>query len=151
MSQPYTYDPSSLRQVFERHFTFLAGFLRNAHRYAGRLALLDPETGRRWTYAELAADSGRLAAGLAERGVSRGDVVVFQLFNSPEFALLYLAAQRLGAIAAPVNFRFAPGEIAHVLDDSLPCAYIYDETLAPLAAEALGLSKHLPALLAAAP
>ncbi len=39
---------------------------------------------------------GRLAAGLAEHGVAAGDVVVFQLFNGPEFALLWLAAQRLG-------------------------------------------------------
>jgi hypothetical protein len=28
----YTYDPSAFRDVFEHHFTFLAGFRRNTHR-----------------------------------------------------------------------------------------------------------------------
>jgi acyl-CoA synthetase (AMP-forming)/AMP-acid ligase II len=151
VSHRYRYDPAPFREVFERHFTFIAGFLRNAHRYAGRPALDDPASGRRWTYAELAADVGRLAAGLAGRGVRRGDVVAFQLFNSPEFALVYLAAQWLGAIAAPVNFRFAPGEMAYVLDDSLPRAYVYDQALAGAAAEALRLAGHRPALLAVVP
>jgi acyl-CoA synthetase (AMP-forming)/AMP-acid ligase II len=108
MSDPYVYDPSALREVFDRHFTFIAGFRRNVHRYATRLALLDLATGKTWTYQELGADVDRLAAGLAARGVSPGDVITFQLYNSPEFALLYLAAQRLRAIAAPVNFRFSP-------------------------------------------
>ena len=54
----------------------------------------------------------RVAAGLAAHGVGPGDVVVFQLFNSPEWALLYLAAQHLGAIGSPINFRFSAGETA---------------------------------------
>jgi acyl-CoA synthetase (AMP-forming)/AMP-acid ligase II len=151
VSEPYSYDPSGLRDVFEQHFTFLAGFRRNVDRYSQRLALHEPASGRSWTYAELGADVDRVAAGLAARGVRPGDVVVFQLFNCAEFALAYLAAQRLRAIAAPVNFRFSSGETAHVLDDSLPAAYLYDETIAPMAAEALSLSVHRPALLISVP
>ena len=60
----YRYDASAFREVFERRFTYLAGVHRNSHRYARRHALHDPATDRRWTYAELWADSGRLAAGL---------------------------------------------------------------------------------------
>src|SRR5579875_556139 len=65
----YRYDPTAFRQVFEHHFTFLDGFLRNVHRYAGRLALADPATGRSWTYARLGAEVDALAAGLAARGL----------------------------------------------------------------------------------
>jgi acyl-CoA synthetase (AMP-forming)/AMP-acid ligase II len=151
VSQPYVYDPSALRAVFDRHFTFIAGFRRNVHRYAGRLALLDPANARQWTYQELGADVDKLAAGLAGHGVRPGDVVTFQLYNSAEFALVYLAAQRLRAIAAPVNFRFSAGETAHVLDDSLPRAHVYDETLAPMTAEALRLAGHTPSLLVTVP
>ena len=57
-------------------------------------------------------------------------MVVFALFNGAEFVLVWLAAQRLGAIAAPINFRLSPGEVAHVLDDSRPAAFVYDEALA---------------------
>ena len=138
------YDPAAFRDVFEHHFTYLAGFWRNVHRYATRPALHDPETGRRWTYAELGRDVERVAAGLAAAGVGRDDVVVFQLFNSPEWALLYLAAQHLGAIGSPINFRFSPGETAYVLDDSRPAVYVYDSTLGGVAAQALELAKHQP-------
>ncbi|MGH3279012.1 MAG: class I adenylate-forming enzyme family protein [Trebonia sp.] len=147
MSRSYVYDPSALRDVFDRHFTVSAGFWRNVHRYAERLAMLDPATGRSWTYAELGDDVNRLAAGLAARGVRPRDVITFQLFNSPEFALLYLAAQRLRAIAAPVNFRFSPGETAYVLDDSLPSVHVFDASLAGATAEALGIAAHRPGLL----
>jgi acyl-CoA synthetase (AMP-forming)/AMP-acid ligase II len=151
VAPPYTYDPSAFRSVFEEHFTFIDGFRRNAHRYASRPALHDPAGHRRWTYGELAADVDALAAGLADRGVGPGAVVTFQLFNGPEFALCYLAAQRLGAVASPINFRFAAGETAHVLDDSRPTAYVYDGTLAAAATEALGRCEARPALVVEVP
>jgi acyl-CoA synthetase (AMP-forming)/AMP-acid ligase II len=143
---PYRYDPSAFREVFERRFTYLAGVERNSHRFASGSALSDPASGRSWTYAELWADSGRVASGLAAAGVGAGDAVVFQLFNCPEFVLLWLAAQRLGAIAAPINFRLSPGETAYVLDDSRPHAFVYDGTLESTAQDALARASHAPEL-----
>ena len=142
----YRYDAGAFRAVFEQHFTYLAGVARNAHRYAERTALHDPADGRRWSYAELWADAGRVATGLAQRGVAPGDVVVFSLFNSPEFVLAWLGAQRLGAIASPINFRLSPGEVAHVLDDSRPAAFLYDATLGATAEQALTIAGHRPGL-----
>jgi acyl-CoA synthetase (AMP-forming)/AMP-acid ligase II len=144
----YRYDASAFREVFERRFTYLAGVYRNSHRYAHRHALHDPATDRRWTYAELWNDSGRLAAGLKAQGLDTGDVVVFDLFNCAEFVLVWLAAQRLGAIAAPINFRLSSGEVAHVLDDSRPAAFIYDAALTQTAADALARAAHTPQLTA---
>jgi acyl-CoA synthetase (AMP-forming)/AMP-acid ligase II len=146
---PYRYDASSFRAVFERQFTYLAGVQRNSHRFAGRAALHDPATGRRWTYAELWADAGRLADALQGNGVRPGDAVVFCLFNGPEFVLTWLAAMRLGAIASPINFRLSAGEIAYVLDDSQPTAFVYDQTLATTAADAVTRAEHQPPLLVA--
>ncbi|MFZ0043889.1 MAG: AMP-binding protein [Solirubrobacteraceae bacterium] len=145
----YRYDSSAFRAVFEQRFGYLAGVQRNSHRFARRAALHDTTTGRRWTYAELWSDTARLAAGLAEAGVRAGDAVVFSLFNCGEFVLLWLAAQRLGAIAAPINFRLSAGEIAHVLDDSRPSAFVYDEALLRTAGDALAMAEHQPRLLAA--
>ena len=144
----YRYDASAFREVFERRFTYLAGVHRNSHRYAHRHALHDPATDRRWTYAELWNDSGRLAAGLKAQGVDAGDVVVFDLFNCAEFVLVWLAAQRLGAVAAPINFRLSSGEVAHVLDDSRPAAFVYDAALSQTAADALARATHTPRLTA---
>jgi acyl-coenzyme A synthetase/AMP-(fatty) acid ligase len=151
VTAPYVYDPTALRDVFERNFTLIAGFRRNVHRYARRLAMLDPVTSRAWTYRELGADVDRLAAGLAGLGAGPGEVVTFQLFNSPGFALVYLAAQRVGAIAAPLNFRFSPGETAYVLDDSLPRVHVVDESLLPMTSEALALARHIPGTVVTVP
>jgi acyl-CoA synthetase (AMP-forming)/AMP-acid ligase II len=143
-SLPYRYDPTAFREVFEHHFTYLAGVQRNSHRYAERWALHDPGTGRRWSYRELWNDVERLAGGLAAAGIGVGDVVVMQLLNGPEFALTWLAAQRVGAISAPVNFRLSAGETAYVLDDSRPQAFVYDAALTGLAREALALAGYRP-------
>jgi acyl-CoA synthetase (AMP-forming)/AMP-acid ligase II len=134
------YDPAAFRAVFERHFTHLAGVHRNGHRYPRRPALHDPGSGRRWTYAELWEQTGRLAAAFADAGVGPGDVVVFSLFNGPEFVFCWLAAIRLGAIAAPINFRLSPGEVAHVLDDSRPAVLVYDDSLRQVAEQAIARS-----------
>jgi acyl-coenzyme A synthetase/AMP-(fatty) acid ligase len=140
----YTYDPEQFKRVFEDKFGYLAGVKRNSRRFASRRALHDPAGGRSWTYAQLWEDTGRLAAGLKQLGVEAEDVIVFDLFNGPEFALVWIAAQRLGAIAAPINFRLAAGEVAHVIDDSLPKALILDVSLGAIGAEALWISEHRP-------
>jgi acyl-CoA synthetase (AMP-forming)/AMP-acid ligase II len=140
----YEYDPAPFRGVFERDFGYLAGVARNAGRFADRPALAEAESGRSWTYAALWRDVERLAGELAARGVRPGQTVVFQLFNGPEFALTWLAAMRLGAVATPINFRLSAGETAHVLDDSLPAAFIFDAELAAGAREALELASHSP-------
>ncbi|MCL2419265.1 MAG: AMP-binding protein [Conexibacteraceae bacterium] len=142
----YTYSPEQFRQVFEHRFGYLAGVRRNSLRFASRPALHDPVSGRRWTYAQLWEDSGRLAAGLRAHGVGAEDVIVFDLLNGPEFALTWLAAQRLGAVATPINFRLAAGEVAHVLDDSRPKAFIFDASLTTVIGEALARATPSPAL-----
>lgn len=145
----YRYDPEHFKQVFEHQFGYLAGVRRNSRRFAARPALHDPVSGRRWSYAELWEDTGRLAAGLYAHDVRTEDVIVFDLLNGPEFALVWIAAQRLGAIATPINFRLAPGEVAHVLDDSRPKVFIFDAGLDSVATEALALAAHSPALVIA--
>ncbi len=140
----YEYDPTPFRGVFERDFGYLAGVARNATRFADRPALGEGEGERTWTYAEFWRDVERLAGELAARGVRPGQTVVFQLFNGPEFALTWLAAMRLGAVATPINFRLSAGETAHVIDDSVPVAFIFDAELAPQAREALELASHSP-------
>jgi acyl-CoA synthetase (AMP-forming)/AMP-acid ligase II len=145
----YEYDPTPYRDVFERDFGYLAGVARNASRFAARPALAEAEGARTWTYAELWRDVERLAGEFAARGVRPGEAVVFQLFNGPEFALCWLAALRLGAIATPINFRLSAGETAHVIDDSLPAAFIFDAELGTAAREALGIAAHAPGWTAA--
>ncbi|TAM58547.1 long-chain fatty acid--CoA ligase [bacterium] len=139
-----TYDQAAFRTQFERGFTYLGGFLRNVHRYRTHTALTDPLQGRSWTYEELNGECNRLANALAADGVHAGDVVMYQLMNRPEFAFLYLATQKLGAISCPINFRLAGGETAYAIDESQPVVFFYDTAFAETAAGALAAAKHQP-------
>ncbi|MDA8208462.1 MAG: AMP-binding protein [Actinomycetota bacterium] len=141
------YDASAYRRFFEHEFSYIGGFSRNTHRYANRPALIDPADGSVTTYAELGRRVAGLAAGLAGRGVGKGDIVSYQLFNSVPFAELYLATQAFGAVGSPINYRLAPGETAFILDDCTPAAFIYDAALEEATAKALSLARHRPGLL----
>lgn len=142
-TQP-VYDAAAYRDYFDHHFTYINGFRRNLGRYGTRVAMLDPATGRRWTYAELGRAADRVAAGLARLGVGRGDVVAYQLFNGPEFALLYLATQIAGAVGAPLNFRLASGETAFLLDAYRPKVFIHDTELDAMVGDAFTRCAHRP-------
>jgi len=144
-----SYDPRAYREFFENDFTYLNGFRRNTRRYANRVALSDPATGRQWTYAELGERIDHIATGLADLGVRAGDVVAYQLFNSAEFAELYLATQAAGAVGSPINFRLAAGETAFILDKCAPVVFVYDTELTGMVQEALRLTAHTPRVIVA--
>jgi acyl-CoA synthetase (AMP-forming)/AMP-acid ligase II len=138
------YDPTRFKGVFEGSYTYANGFARNVHRFANRPALRDPATDRSWTYAELGADVDRVAGWLLRHGAARGSVVMGELFNGPEFAMLYLACHRIGAVFSPTNFRLAPAEVAYIVDDARPVVLVHDSARTVEIAEALGLAEHVP-------
>jgi fatty-acyl-CoA synthase len=93
--------------------------------------------GERLTYAEMEARSAALAGGLQARGVERGDVVALLSHNCPELLEAIFAANRLGAIAMPVNWRLAAPEVRYLLEHSQAKAIVCDDAMAGLADEAL--------------
>ncbi|MCW2520788.1 MAG: acyl-CoA synthetase (AMP-forming)/AMP-acid ligase, partial [Mycobacterium sp.] len=74
--------------------------------------------GRTWTWSQWNDRVRRLAGGLAERGVTRGDVVAFLDKNHPACLEMTFAASSLGAANAIINFRLAADEMDYVLNDS---------------------------------
>jgi acyl-CoA synthetase (AMP-forming)/AMP-acid ligase II len=138
------YDPTRFREVFQTSYTYANGFARNTHRFADRPALREPDSGRTWTYAELGADVDRVAGWLFRHGVGRGSVVMVELFNSPEFAILYLACHRIGAVFSPTNFRLAPDEVGFIIEDSAPVVLVYDAARADDIRAALASAPHAP-------
>ena len=140
----YSYDAAGFRNVFERSFTWINGFMRSVRRFSEKTAMIDPMAERTWSYAALNRDVNRLANALQARGVGPGDVVLYQLYNSPQFVLCYIAPQKLGAINSPANFNLAAGETARLIDRDRPKAYIYDCDVCAMAQKALQLCTHRP-------
>jgi len=67
---------------------------------------------RSWTYADLAAMTGAVASAMT--GLD-GERVAFMLPNCPEAVVTYLACFRSGAVATPLNMRFAAPEVERAL------------------------------------
>jgi fatty-acyl-CoA synthase len=85
------------------------------------------------TYGQMARQSAALAAGLHERGVGPGDVVGLLSYNCAEVLETIFAANYLGAIAMPINWRLAAPELRYVLEHSGARALVSDGVLIELA------------------
>src|SRR3954463_12489297 len=88
------------------------------------------------TYGQMAERVAALAGGLAERGIGRGDVVALLSYNCTEFLETVFAANHLGAIAMPINWRLAAPEVRFILEHSEARALVCDGDLIELADDA---------------
>ncbi len=86
-------------------------------RFPQRSAILDPR-GETFTYEELNARVDRLARGLLDTGVAKGDKVGLWMPNVPEWVVAYFAIARIGAVVVPMNTRYKTHEVEYILDDS---------------------------------
>lgn len=71
-----------------------------------------------WTYAQFAAETLAVAAGLARQGVRLGDFVAIHMDNCPQFLVAWVACSRIGAVAVTTNTRSTADELAFLLDHS---------------------------------
>lgn len=132
------------KKSFEAEYTWLNGFMRNVHRFGNRQALFDPYTNNSWSYTELNNAANKFANAILNKGIKKGQVVMFQLQNCPEFVFSYLACHKTGTVASPINFRLSSGELAQTIDDSTPEVFIYEASNTKTVTEALATSKHKP-------
>ena len=73
-----------------------------------------------------------VAGELARRGVAKGDVVCLLLPSSIDYAVLYAALLRLGAITSGINPRMGADEVASILSRAAPSLVVVDREAAAL-------------------
>ena len=99
--------------------TTIGGALDHAvEAWGSREALVSVEQGLRFTYASLAAAVDDLAAGLAVKGVGKGDRVGIWSPNCAEWVLTQYATARLGAVLVTINPAYRTHELAYVLEQA---------------------------------
>ncbi|YCK32816.1 AMP-binding protein [Actinomadura sp. ATCC 39365] len=91
---------------------------RAAARYAGREALVEMASGRRWTYAEFDAAVNEVALGLLARGIAKGDRVGIWAPNCAEWVLTQYATAKIGAILVNINPAYRAHELDYVVRQS---------------------------------
>ena len=91
---------------------------RQAERFAERDALVNVETGERYTYGEFRDEVERVARGLMALGIQRGHHVGIWATNYSEWVLTQFATAKIGAVMVNVNPAYRTHELAYVLEQS---------------------------------
>ncbi|PYS90972.1 MAG: 4-coumarate--CoA ligase family protein [Acidobacteria bacterium] len=92
--------------------------LARAQALGAKPALVDGVSGRAISYAELAEQVRRIAAGLAARGLSKGDVFAILSPNALEYALAFHGVALAGGVVTTINPHATTEEVAHQLKDA---------------------------------
>jgi acyl-CoA synthetase (AMP-forming)/AMP-acid ligase II len=109
-----------------------------AEAYPDEVAYRNLGDGASVTFARWERESNRLARGLGDRGVGRGDLVAIYLESERilEWIVAYSAVHKLGATAVPMNNRLSAPEAQAILEHAEVTAAVvgraYGEIVAPL-------------------
>ncbi len=105
---------------------FVSTWLANCSRYAPD-SLAFKYGDREIAWREMDRRTNRLANGLWELGIRKGDRVILMFHNCIEFVETTYAIQKIGAIPVPINYRFVPREIIYQTTNSESVAYIFED------------------------
>ena len=96
---------------------------RQAAENAERTYVTD-DMGHSYTYAGVEKEANKLAAYLHAQGIGNGDVVTFQMPKWAEFAIVYVACLKLGAVMHPVDIKFNDEDLVYAVTKVQSAAYI---------------------------
>jgi non-ribosomal peptide synthetase component E (peptide arylation enzyme) len=121
-------------ELIERHTrsghwgteTFYHILSQRAEGDPNREAIIDPR--QRATYGELRARVDRMAVAFQHLGIGPGDVVTIQLPNWIEFAYVFFALERVGAVANQIGPDFRSREVEYILRFSESRAFVCPAT-----------------------
>jgi fatty-acyl-CoA synthase len=99
----------------------------HAKKYGNKLACIDLEIGRRWSYKELDREVNSAAGWLTDQlGPASGARVATLARNCVSLLVLHFACVRAGAIYTPFNWRLTVKELQALIDDAQPALLIHD-------------------------
>jgi acyl-CoA synthetase (AMP-forming)/AMP-acid ligase II len=106
------------------------------------------QDGRKVSFAEIDAESSRVAQRFLAEGIRRQERVAYLSKNSEHFFTFVFGAAKAGAALAPINFRLAAPEIGHIVGDSGARWLCVGPDFAEIAEKAVAGLEHKPKLIA---
>jgi acyl-CoA synthetase (AMP-forming)/AMP-acid ligase II len=108
--------------------------LKNAAiRYRDKEALYCVPTGRRFSFLELNERANRLANGLTDLGLKKGDMVAFLIMNRAEIVDTFFAIGKTGLVGLPLNYRLIGKEIVKMMALTDAKVLIFEDAFAKVA------------------
>ena len=99
-------------------------------------ALVDVETGKRYTYRAFNRRANRVANFLQkETGFQKGNRLCMLAYNSLEYWEVFFGCQKCGGIFSPLNWRLVARELSELINDLSPSVIFYDSELSTIAVE----------------
>jgi fatty-acyl-CoA synthase len=100
------------------HFTVPAMFGHSVRLYADRTAVVSSDV--ELTYRQLDERTNRLAHGLGQAGLGRGDRIAVLATTRPEYIEVYFAAAKVGATVVGLNIRQSTDELMYCIELTRP-------------------------------
>ncbi|MCM3568075.1 class I adenylate-forming enzyme family protein [Neobacillus mesonae] len=91
-------------------------FLKQTEKYKDKAYIVSDE--QYWTYGETRKLSIKLAAGLIDLGVKKGDHIALIFPNYPEFIFSKLGSAISGCVTVPLNYRLKKEELSYLIRQS---------------------------------
>jgi len=113
------------------------------HRNRGIYTLNADMTEHRYTWADCAARTRKLANALITAGVKTGDRVATIAWNNYRHIEIYYAVSSIGAIVHTINPRLKPQQIAWMVNHAEDTMLMFDTTFGPIID---GVSKMCPSI-----
>jgi acyl-CoA synthetase (AMP-forming)/AMP-acid ligase II len=119
------------RIPLDRHSSVVSVLREAAQRNGDVEAYVEPRQPdglprRAMTFGQWDRAADGVAGYLARSGVEKGDVVALRLSSSIDYAIIYAALLRLGAITSGINPRMGGGEVASIVERSCPVLMVVD-------------------------
>ena len=91
---------------------------RDATSFGRKIAIINGETGREYSFAEIEEATCKVSSALNRSGLQKGDVLTLVAPNCPEYPVLFLATLASGGIVSMCNPGFTDEELAYQIKNS---------------------------------
>lgn len=114
------------------------------NRHPNEIAII--EKSKKYTYKEFDQLTDKLAHNLQKIGIRKGNRIVTLTKNRMEMVAMYWAAQKLGAIFTPINFRLSSEEVKYCVENAEATLVLYEKVSEDALMEAVD-KKNKPILI----
>ncbi|WP_411843840.1 class I adenylate-forming enzyme family protein [Salinicoccus sp. HZC-1] len=94
------------------------------NRHPNEIAII--ENNKKYSYKEFDQLTNKLAYSLQKIGIRKGNRIVTLTKNRMEMVAMYWAAQKIGAIFTPINFRLSSEEVRYCVENAEATLVLYE-------------------------